>query len=101
MPSDLQVLARAKANLTDAIATVPAHIDERLVEVNTRDVVAICTAIRDSGQATNDPEKLADLEKGSRAASGRTAYIQAESVRFLLKHLEAAPAPAPEPAPAG
>ena len=87
-------LISAQKKLRAAIADVPAHIDERLVEINTRDVLEVITAIKGQSLATSDPEQLGDLETGSNGAAGRSAYIKAECVRFLLAHFDP-PAPAP------
>lgn len=94
----MSVVARRK--LTAAIADVPEHVDERLVEVNSRDVLAVVAEIRALPSGASDAEKLAALEQGAHGAAGRSEFIQAESVRFLLSHFNA-PTPAPEPAPAG
>jgi hypothetical protein len=88
---------KSKKKLAAAVADVPPHIDERLVEVNSRDVLAVVAAIRAQPSATPDAEKLAALEQGAQGAAGRSAYIQAESARFLLAHFQPAPAPVPEP----
>lgn len=91
--------AAAQRKLAAAVADVPAHIDERLVEVNSRDELAVIAAIRALPAGTPDAEKLAALEQGAQGAAGRSCYIQAESVRFLLAHFESAPQPEPQPAP--
>lgn len=89
----MSVLAREK--LKSAVAAVPAHIDERLVEVDTRDVVALCDALL--AGPSPDAAKLAILREGAAAASGRSVYIQAESVRFLLAHFDTPAVPEPDP----
>lgn len=85
-------LITVQKKLAAAVADVPAHIDERLVEVNTRDVLEVVAAIRGQATATGDPQQLADLETGCQGAAGRSAYIKAECVRFLLSHFDVAPA---------